>query len=121
MPRYYVGLDVHSKNSVFAIQDEAGRTLSQGSVSTTPEGLLGLRNRYALPPGTPVGLETGTVAFYVARILSRMELAPIVIDAHEVRLKAHRPLQKSDRRDAFELCEGLRRGPRSSREHHHPA
>jgi len=109
MPRYYVGLDVHSKNSVFAIQDEAGRTLSQGSVSTTPEGLLGLRNRYALPPGTPVGLETGTVAFYVARMLSRMELAPIVIDAHEVRLKAHRPLQKSDRRDALEICEGLRR------------
>src|SRR5438034_809273 len=26
------------------------------------------------------------------------------------RLKAHRPTQKSDRRDAFELCEGLRRG-----------
>ena len=33
-----------------------------------------------------------------------------VIDAHEVRVKAHRPPQKSDRRDAFELCEGLRRG-----------
>ena len=33
-----------------------------------------------------------------------------MVDAHEVRLKAHRPTQKSDRRDAFELCEGLRRG-----------
>ncbi len=110
MARYYVGLDVHSKDCVFAIQDEAGKTLGQGSVSTSPEGLLGMRNRYALPAGTPVGLETGTVAFYVARMLSRMELAPIVIDAHEVRLKAHRPLQKSDRRDALEICEGLRRG-----------
>src|SRR5262245_62253790 len=34
----------------------------------------------------------------------------MVVDAREVRLKAHRPTQKSDRRDAFELCDGLRRG-----------
>jgi transposase len=39
-----------------------------------------------------------------------LEFAPVVIDAREVRLKAHRPMQKSDRRDAFELCDGLRRG-----------
>jgi transposase len=36
-------------------------------------------------------------------------LKAVVVDAHEVRIKAHRPKQKSDRRDAFELCEGLRR------------
>jgi transposase len=57
-----------------------------------------------------VALETGTICFFVARELSRAGLCPIVIDAHEVRLKAHRPTQKSDRRDALELCEGLRRG-----------
>src|SRR6266852_99809 len=38
------------------------------------------------------------------------ELKPVVIDAHEVRRKAQRPEQKSDTRDALELCEGLRRG-----------
>jgi transposase len=32
------------------------------------------------------------------------------VDAHEVRLKAQRPRQKSNRRDAQELCEGVRRG-----------
>lgn len=42
--------------------------------------------------------------------LVRLELKPVVIDAHEVRRKAHRPEQKSDTRDALELCEGLRRG-----------
>jgi transposase len=46
----------------------------------------------------------------VARELVRLELKPVVIDAHEVRRKAHRPEQKSDTRDALELCEGLRRG-----------
>jgi transposase len=33
---------------------------------------------------------------------------PVVVDAHEVRLKAHRATQKSDRRDVLELCEGIR-------------
>jgi len=42
--------------------------------------------------------------------LKRLELEPRVIDAHEVRRKAHRPEQKSDPRDAQELGEGLRRG-----------
>ena len=57
-----------------------------------------------------MALETGTVAFFVARELTVLGLVPSVIDAHEVRLKAYRPRQKSDRRDAHELCEGLRRG-----------
>jgi transposase len=50
------------------------------------------------------------MAFFVARRLREFELDPVVIDAHEVRAKALRPNQKSDRRDAHELCEGLRRG-----------
>lgn len=109
MPRY-VGLDVHIKDCVFAIQDEAGRIVGQGAVPTTPEGLLRVRNQYDLPAGTRIGLETGTVAFHVARMLASMGMDPIVIDAHEVRLKARRPGQKCDRRDALELCEGVRRG-----------
>jgi transposase len=55
-------------------------------------------------------LESGTNAFFVADELSALELSPRVIDAAEVRARITRPLQKSDRRDAFELCDGLRRG-----------
>ena len=110
MAMYYVGLDVHSKQSTFVIEDGAGKVIAQGEVPTTPAGFSGLLATHRLRAGNPVALETGTVAFFVARQLSRLGLAPIVVDAHEVRLKAHRPNQKSDRRDAFELCEGLRRG-----------
>jgi transposase len=106
----YVGLDAHSKNCVYAIQDEHGRLLGEGSVPTTMEGLQLLRARYDLPAGTCVALESGTMAFFVARRLARLGLDPLVVDAHEVRSKALRPNQKSDRRDALELCEGLRRG-----------
>jgi transposase len=106
----YVGLDVHSKQSVFVIQDASGNRVAEGAVSTTPAGLRGLRDQHQLPPETPVALETGTVAFFVARQLAALGLRPVVVDAHEVRIKAHRPTQKSDRRDARALCDGLRGG-----------
>jgi transposase len=106
----YVGLDVHSKRSVFVIEGAEGRVVGRGDIPTTPAGFRQLQQHYALAADTPVALETGTVAFFAARELARVGLRPVIIDAHEVRLKAHRPQQKSDRRDAFELCEGLRRG-----------
>jgi transposase len=106
----YVGLDAHSKNCVYVIQDENGGRVGDGSVATTLEGLQLLRARYDLPDGTRVALESGIMAFFVARRLKQLGLDPVVIDAHEVRAKALRPNQKSDRRDALELCEGLRRG-----------
>ena len=106
----YVGLDAHSKSCVYVIQDEQGRVRGEGSVPTTVVGLHRLRDRYELAPGTSVALESGTMAFFVARLLARLGLDPRVVDAHEVRSKALRPNQKSDRRDALELCEGLRRG-----------
>jgi transposase len=107
--KMYVGLDVHCKQSVYAIQNASGREIGDGKVPTTIEGFLEFRDRHHLPPGTKVALETGSSAFHAARLLARIGMDPIVVDAHEVRLKAHRPNQKSDRRDAIELCEGLRR------------
>jgi transposase len=109
MERYYVGLDVHSRESVFVIK-RADDIIARGTIPTTPAGLERLRAAHQLPPGTPVALETGTSAFFVARELARLEFEPRVIDAHEVRRKALRPQQKSDTRDALELCEGLSRG-----------
>src|SRR2546425_3101446 len=106
----YVGLDVHSKRSVFVIEAEDGRVVARGDIPTTPAGFRQLRHQHALGAETPVALETGTVAFYVARELARVGLRPVVIDAHEVRVKAHRPRQKSDRRGAVEPCGGRRRG-----------
>lgn len=109
MARSYVGLDVHSKLTAFVVQGEDGTVRSRGNVPTSAEGLSLMKGQSELEPGTRVGLETGTMAAYVARELQILDLQPVVVDAHEVRLKAHRPRQKSDRRDAFEICDGLRR------------
>jgi transposase len=110
MESYFVGLDVHSRESVFAIQQSDGTVVSRGSFPTSPSGLVRLRDDHRLPTGTPVALESGTSAFFVARELARLGLRPVIIDAHEVRRKANRPLQKSDRRDALELCDGISHG-----------
>ena len=107
--RAYVGLDVHSKSSVFVIQDERGEVLGRGEVPTSPEGFSALRKRHRLEAATPVALESGTMAFFAARRLRELGLSPVVVDAHEVRAKARRPRQKSDTRDAEALCEGVRR------------
>jgi len=121
MDQYYVGLDVHSRQSTFVIQDAEGQVVAQGTVPTTRAAFARLRATHHLPLGTPVALETGTVAFFAAQQLAAVGLAPVVVDAHEVRLKAHRPFQKSDRRDAVELCEGLRRGSYRTLVHVPPA
>jgi transposase len=107
---YYVGLDVHSKESVFVMMDKKGKLRAQGALATTPEGFQRWQEHHQVPRGTAVALESGTVAFFAARQLRALGLTPVVVDAHEVRLKALRPRQKNDRRDAHELCEGLRRG-----------
>jgi transposase len=109
MARYYVGLDVHSRQSTYVVESATGRVVGTGAVPTTTAGLTKLRDQYRLPPDTAVALESGPIAFFVARELRRLGLTPRVIDAFEVRRKAYRPNQKSDRRDARELCEGLRR------------
>jgi transposase len=86
MTKYYVGLDVHSKQSTFGIEDDGGKVIAKGEVPTTPDGFSRLQATCHLAPGTQVALETGTVAFFVARQLSRLGLYPVVVDAHEVRL-----------------------------------
>jgi transposase len=103
----YVGMDVHSKSSVFVIQNEHGEEMGRGEVPTSVEGFRLLRRRYGLRASTLVGLESGTMAFFAARRLGELGLSPVVVDAREVRMKAHRPRQKSDTRDAVELCEGV--------------
>src|SRR2546430_11279128 len=95
----YVGLDVHSKRSVFVIEAADGRVVARGDIPTTPAGFRQLREQPALAAEAPVALGTGTVAFYAARGLARVGVRPLGLDAHEVRAEAHRPRQKSDRRD----------------------
>jgi len=105
-----IGMDVHSKATMYMAQSEKGEPVSEGTVTTSLDGFSEMVEKLGASPGTRIGLETGTQMTFVARILSSLGMAPVVIDAREVRQKARRMNQKSDRRDAFEICDGLRRG-----------
>jgi hypothetical protein len=48
MTRYYVGLDVHSKQSAFVIEDEGGKVIARGEVPTTAGGFRWLKATYQL-------------------------------------------------------------------------
>lgn len=105
----FIGLDVHSKNTQYCIEDSNGEILARGEVATCEAEFQSLFCRHNVPSGTRIGLETGTQAQWMAEVLYRLEMEPVVIDAGEVRRKARRRGQKSDGRDAFEICDGLRR------------
>ena len=51
MKRYYVGLDVHSQQSVFVIEDAKGQRVAQGAVPTTLAGFTHLQAAHLYPPG----------------------------------------------------------------------
>lgn len=105
----YIGLDVHCKRTFFVAQDQKGKCIAEGIIPTHVDGFDSMLKKIGVPQGTRIGLETGTQATWVSRILTGFGMKPVVIDATEVRKKARRVGQKSDRRDAFEICDGLRR------------
>ena len=109
MNKVYLGLDVHCKQTMYAMLDDEGKVLKEGSVATTTESLLGLVDELGLEEGTKIGMETGTQHFFVSNTLKSLGMDTLVIDAAEVRKKARRIGQKTDRRDAFEICDGIRR------------
>lgn len=108
----YLGLDVHSKRTVFCVQDEAGDILAEGSAATTAEGFSQIVEALRVGGATRIAaaLETGTQAKWAARRLAALGVEAAVFEAGEVRRKARRVGAKSDKRDALELCDGLRRG-----------
>lgn len=108
--RVYLGLDVHARQTVYCAQEDSGAVIGEGRVATSGEGLQELLGKVGAEAGTKVGLETGAQAAWISELLSGWGMSPVVVDAAEVRKKSRRPQQKCDRRDAFEICDGLRRG-----------
>jgi transposase len=106
--KMYIGLDVHCKSTVYVCQNENGEEVGRGKVPTQDFGLRKMLVDLNAPEGTRIGLESGTQMYLVTRILMDADMEPVVIDAAEVHAKIHRSGQKSDYRDAFAICEGVR-------------
>jgi transposase len=106
----FAGLDVHSKQCTYAIQDASGKLLAKGELPTTLVGIADWVTRHSLDKETTIGMETGLITPFVARTLKGCGIESVqIINAAEVRAKARRKTQKSDTGDAFEICDGTRR------------
>lgn len=110
----YVGLDVHSKQTTFVVQNKKGDVLARGEFETTRSAIGAWVKEHKLASSTLVGIESCSMAPFVARQLVAAGLDVQLINASEVRKKANRARQKTDSRDAFEICDGVRRGIYSS-------
>lgn len=106
----YLGLDVHSKTTSFCLMDQGAAVLAEGEIPTSTDAFRRLFEELRLGEDTLAGLESGTQAEWCSHVLSAGGLVPHVIDAREVRQLARRRGQKCDRRDAFEIADGMRRG-----------
>ena len=110
MKEVYIGMDVHSKFIYCVVQDKNGKIVMDGGIDTNTEAIKAfLMEILKAPAGTQIGLESGQQAVWLSKYLSSLGMSPLVIDAKEVRAKARRVGQKSDKRDAFEICDGIRR------------
>lgn len=109
MNTMFAGLDVHSKKTFWCIQNAQGDIVAETDCDTSPEAILGILRQFNLPPATHIGLESGSQMRWVCHTLTHAAMIPDVLSPQEVRAKAYRRGQKSDRRDAFDICDGLRR------------
>lgn len=54
-----IGLDVHSKKTVYVVQNEEGKVIQEGAVSTSVEGMEQMLAALNAPEQTRIRLETG--------------------------------------------------------------
>lgn len=94
MSKFYVGLDIHCKQTVYVAENEDGTVVGKGRIPTTPEGFRELKDDLGLDADAVIAMESGTVARFVTKCLAAIGLKSIVVHANEVRRKAHRRKQK---------------------------
>ena len=102
-----IGLDLGDRSSYYCVLDEAGRTVVEEKVSTTPKAL---ETRFGALPRRRIALETGMHTPWVSRLLSQLGHETIVAHARNVRLIGE-SRKKDDRLDAQTLARLARIDP----------
>ncbi len=105
---FFIGIDVHKKQSQICVLDEQGKVVSELRVGTTRPELSDVLRIYA--PGARVLIEASTPSEWVARHLESLGMDVIVADPNFAPMYASRQKKiKTDRRDARMLAEAAQR------------
>lgn len=105
--KYFIGIDVHKKNSHAVVLDETGKCLLDKGFHSKKERFLEVLGPYA---GARVLIESSNQSEWIARLLEANQFEVIVGDPNYLLMyAAGNPNVKTDRRDARMLAEACRR------------
>src|SRR6266446_1811573 len=105
--RLTIGLDLGDRWSFYCVLDEAGQSILEQKLPTTPEAM---KQTFGKIPRSLTALETGTHSPWVSRLLSELGHKVIVAPAQKVQLST-KSNRKDDRRDARTLARLARIDP----------
>ncbi len=107
-PAETIGVDLGDKMSHYAILNEEGEVIEEGSFRNTAESIV---KHFAQQPRSRVALEVGTQSAWIAREFQKLGHEVIVANARELRWITASDT-KNDRNDAVKLAR-LARADRS--------
>ncbi len=105
----YVGIDVHSKASVWSLLDQDGVQLGEGKVPTTVPALARLMSKLGGEGDLVVGQEVGSMATLVHDAVTGAGVKLLSFNPYHLRMIAS-SRKKTDRRDAYWLAKALQTG-----------
>ena len=104
----YIGMDVHTKATVWCCLDETGEVIARGKVPTTAPEVTQLVTELGSTDAL-YGQEAGKMSHFVHDVLAVTGARLLTFNAHHLRMiSASR--KKTDRRDAYWLARALQTG-----------
>lgn len=105
----YLGLDVHTKATVWHLLDKEGQTIEAGKTATTAAALTELVRRLAEQDELVVAQEVGKMSYLVHDVLTAANVHVLAFNAWHLRMIAS-SRKKTDKRDAYWLAKILQTG-----------
>jgi len=105
----YLGIDVHSKTSVWSLVDEKGKQVGRGKVATTAPALAELVANVACGEELLAGQEIGTMAYFVHDAVTSAGVKILSFNSQQLRMLLS-SRKKSDRRDSYWIARALQAG-----------
>ena len=105
----YVGLDISMEETSVCALDQAGKSIFEGSVGTTPEAIAKVLRKHAAHAERVV-FETGSLSNWLWHELKALEFPVICLDARHANAALSMRMNKSDKNDAKGLAEMARMG-----------
>jgi transposase len=102
----YLGLDVHSKATVWCLFGDSGRVVERGNVPTTAPELTTLVKRLRADDDLVAAQEVGTQSYFVHDVMTAAGVKLLSFNAQQLRMIAS-SRKKTDRRDAYWIAKAL--------------